>query len=89
MTVKEQRRAHVLMRVLGGAITLKEAAVIMGVSVRHARRLKRALARAGPRGLAHGNRGRVSRRRIPEETRGTVVALYQGRYQGCNHPHFT
>ena len=36
MTVKEQRRAHVLMRVLGGAITLKEAAVIMGVSVRHA-----------------------------------------------------
>ena len=36
MTVKEQRRAHVLMRVLGGAITLKEAAVVMGVSVRHA-----------------------------------------------------
>lgn len=89
MTVKEQRRAQVLMRVLGGAITLKEAAVIMGVSVRHARRLKGALARAGPGGLAHGNRGRVSRRRIPEETRGTVVALYQGRYQGCNHQHFT
>ena len=36
MTVREQRRAHVLMRVLGGAITLKEAAVIMGVSVRRA-----------------------------------------------------
>ena len=89
MTVKEQRRAHVLMRVLGGAITLKEAAVIMGVSVRHARRLKGALARAGPAGLAHGNRGRASRRRIPEETRATVVARYQGRCQGCNHPHCT
>ena len=89
MTVKEQRRAHVLMRALGGAITLKEAAVIMGVSVRHARRLKGALARAGPAGLAHGNRGRVSRRRIPEETRAAVVAHYQGRYQGCNHQHFT
>ena len=36
MTVKEQRRARVLMRVLGGAITLKKAAVIMEVSVRHA-----------------------------------------------------
>jgi len=89
MTVKEQRRAHVLMRALGGATTLKEAAVIMGVSVRHARRLKGALARAGPAGLAHGNRGRVSRRRIPEETRAAVVAHYQGRYQGCNHQHFT
>src|SRR3990167_4091898 len=89
MTVKEQWRAHVLMRALGGAITLKEAAVIMGVSVRHARRLKGALARAGPAGLAHGNRGRGSRRRVPEETRAAVVAHYQGRYQGCNHQHFT
>jgi len=89
MTVKEQRRSQVLMRVQGGAITLKEAAVIMGVSVRHARRLKGVLARLGPAGLAHGNRGRASTRRTAAEVRAAVVRLYQRTYQGCNHQHFT
>jgi hypothetical protein len=35
----------------------------------------------------HGNRGRVSHRRIGEEVRGQVVALACGRYAGCNQHH--
>lgn len=89
MTVKEQRRVHVLMRVLGGVMTLKEAALVLGLSLRHARRLKRALVRAGPAAVAHGNRGRVSPRRTLEAVRQAVVAQYQGPYRGCNHQHFT
>jgi hypothetical protein len=37
MTALEQRRAHVLARVLGGEVKLWEAAVVLGLSVRRSR----------------------------------------------------
>src|SRR6266508_1962613 len=43
ITVREQRRAQILMRTLAGSITLKEATRVMDVSVRPARRLKASL----------------------------------------------
>ena len=89
MTVKEQRRAQVLTRVLEGAITLEEAAVVMGLSLRQARRLKGQLRRSGPGGLVHGNRGRASPRRIEPAIRTRLLALYRGRYAGLNVQHFT
>lgn len=89
MTVKEQRRAQVLTGVAGGAVTLKEAACIMGVSLRQARRLKGALMREGPSALAHGNRGRPSPRRLNPALAQAVVEHYRGRYHGLNHQHFT
>jgi len=89
MTIKEQRRAQILTRVLEGAITLGEAAEVMGLSVRQARRLKGNLHRAGPSGLVHGNRGHPSTQRTAEGTRAAVVAHYQGRYAGTNVQHFT
>jgi transposase len=89
MTVREQRRVQVLTRVLEGAITLWEAAAVMGLSLRQARRLKGELQRTGPSGLVHGNRGRASPRRIEPAVRAAVVAHYRGRYRGANVQHFT
>jgi transposase len=89
MTVREQRRTQLLTRVLEGAITLQEAARVMGLSVRQARRLKGALVETGPSGLAHGNRGKPSPQRTPEATREAVVRHYQETYAGCNVQHFT
>src|SRR3982750_669976 len=89
MTVREQRRTQLLTRVLEGAITLQEAARVMGLSVRQARRLKGALVAAGPSGLAHGNRGKPSRQRTPTTTREAVVRHYRETYSGCNVQHFT
>ena len=89
MTTREQRRAQVLTRVLEGAITLGEAAVVMGLSMRQARRLKKRLHQWGPGGLVHGNRGRVSPRRVEPVTRQAVVGQYRGRYAGANVQHFT
>jgi len=88
MTAREQRRVQVLARVLAGQLTLWEAAVVLGLSVRQARRLKSALVRAGPAAVAHGNRGRPSSRRLSAELRQTVIVLYQGMYGGLNHQHF-
>jgi len=89
MTTKEQRRAQMLTRVLEGAITLGEAAVVMGMSVRHARRLKGALQREGPGGLIHGNRGRASPERTAAAEAEQIVTLYRTRYAGTNVQHFT
>src|SRR5215216_1130110 len=88
MTAREQRRVQVLAQVLTGQLRLWEAAVVLGVSVRQARRLKRALVRAGPAAVAHGNRGRPAARRLPADLRQTVIRLYQGIYAGLNHQHF-
>jgi len=89
MTVREQRRTQLLERVLEGTITLKEAAEVMGISLRHARRLKGALVREGPVGLTHGNRGSHSSRRTSAGLRDTVAEKYRTTYKGCNVQHFT
>jgi hypothetical protein len=89
MSAKEQQRVLALTRVGEGVITLGEAAQLMSISVRHARRLRAALVQVGPKALAHGNRGRPSPRRIAPELGETVVGLYQSRYAGSHLQHFT
>ncbi len=89
MTIREQRRTQMLARVLEGTITLQEAAKVMGISLRQARRLKGALAREGPGGLAHGNRGVASVRRTSPALRDAVAEHYRTTYAGCNVQHFT
>jgi len=41
MSQKERQRYHLLKMVIGGKITLKETGSLMGVSYRHAKRLKK------------------------------------------------
>src|SRR4029453_16294530 len=89
MTVREQRRLQLLTRVVECTMTLTEAAEVMGLSLRQARRLKGGLVRDGAAALVHGNRGTVSRRRTPPEVVRRVVAHYRDTYQGCNVQHFT
>jgi len=89
LTAKEHRRAQVLARVVEGTITLQEAATVLDISLRQARRLKGQLAREGPAGLVHGNRGQPSTRRIAEAIRQRVVERFRTRYHDCNVQHFS
>jgi len=89
ITPAEQRRAQCLMRVMTGQWQLEEAAALLGISNRHARRLLRTYERDGPAGLVHGNRGRSSARRLSDEVRAQVVRLAQDKYAGFNQQHFT
>jgi transposase len=88
MTSRELRRAQVLARVVEGAITLQEAAMVMNLSLRQARRLKGLLAREGPARLAHGNRGQASPRRTDAELVQRVAELFRTTYHDCNVQHF-
>ena len=87
MNEREQQRALVLNRVERGGLTGEEAARLMGLSLRQARRLLAAYRKEGVAALAHGNRGRAPVHRISEDTRNRVVELARGSYEGLNHYH--
>jgi transposase len=89
MTRAEQRRAWVLGRLLGHEMTVAEAAQVLGLSDRSVRRLRARLERDGPGGLVHGNRGRPSRRRLPEAARDRILALATEDYAGINDTHLS
>lgn len=87
MTAREQGRARLLTRVLAGELTMAEACVELGLSERQLWRLRAAFLGAGPAGLVHGNRGRVSPQRIEPERRARILALRE-RYGPINDTHF-
>ena len=89
LTPKEQARLQVLNSLLADQITMDQAAELMGVSPRHARRMLATYRRDGAAGLAHGLRGRKPANAIPEPTRGRVVHLAGTIYQRANHSHLS
>ena len=87
MSHTEQRRTWVLARLLTGELTRTEAAELLGLSERSIRRLRARLGCEGPAGLVHGNRGRVSPRRLPDAVRERILELAADEYAGLNDSH--
>jgi len=87
MSIEEQRRTMVLTRVVAGSVSAAEAAVLLGLSERSVWRLKRRFLADGPAGLAHGNRGRPSARRVGDAERARILELAGGRFAGANDSH--
>ena len=88
LNLKEQKRLLVLNEVSAGRMAGQEAADVLGVSLRHTRRLLAAYRREGATVLAHGNRGKVSHLRTPEAVEEEIVALARGEYHDYNNCHF-
>jgi len=88
ISTKQLQRHHVLRMVLEGRLSLVDAAEQMGVSYRHAKRLKKSFNDEGIDGLAHGNRGRSPVNKIDEQLRSRVLALSLERYADFNDTHF-
>jgi transposase len=88
LTVEEQKRLKVITEIEAGRMTGREAAEMVGLSLRQVRRLIAAYRKEGAAGLAHGNRGRPSPRRTPEEVRRYILKLARGTYHDYNDTHF-
>jgi transposase len=82
MSAQELKRAGVLARVVAETLTLRGAAVLMGVSYRQAKRLLGRYRAQGAAGLRHGSAGRVSNRATLARVRTQVVALVRRKYSG-------
>jgi transposase len=82
---QQEKRLQALARSLAGYATNRETAQLLGLSVRHVRRLKGALARGGPAALVHGNKGRRPTHRLPDDLRARLVELATTTYAGNSH----
>ena len=89
MTPKEQTRLQVLNSLLAEHMTLDQAATVMGVSQRHARRKLTAYRDKGSSSLAHGLRCQRPHNATAETTRDKVLRLARTRYAGTNHTHLS
>jgi transposase len=82
MSRKEFDRGAVFERVRGGALTLKDAAALLRVSYRQAKRLYGRFRTEGPAGLVHRSVGRLSNHACAEGKRERVLALIRAQYGG-------
>lgn len=80
MSQQEQSRSEVIRLYIEGYIKQKEAARRIGLSTRQVRRLAKAYRLRGINALIHGNRGKVSNRKIREETKQQAIALVRQHY---------
>jgi len=86
---KEQKRLMVLNGVEAGEVSGKRASEVLGISLRHVRRIVAAYRKEGAAALAHGNRGRKPPHTLDAGMKKRVLELAQSIYAGCNNQHFT
>lgn len=87
LSAKEARRVYVMEQVALGNLTASQAATVLGLSVRHVRRLKGEMEKHGVASLAHKNRGREPSNKIPEPIRQQIVELATGLCKGASCQH--
>src|SRR6266566_3704650 len=82
MSSSELRRVEVLARVKSKELGLRDAAALLEVSYRHAKRLWRRYGKQGAGGLKHRSAGKVSNRAKPEKFRNKVLQKVRAKYSG-------
>ncbi len=87
MSQKELQRVSVISACIKGDMACARAAVLLCLSVRQIKRLKKRMREDGEAALAHANRGRPSPRRLPEAVRQRIVQLARTTYVGFNDHH--
>jgi transposase len=82
MSVRELKRHEMMGRVSRNEIGLRDAAELMQVSYRQAKRIWKRYRREGAPGLVHRSAGRPSSRSKPKELRERALALIAQKYSG-------
>jgi len=89
LTTNELKRAMVMDKWIAGHISESDVVRVLGISTRHAYRLKAKYRQGGAQALAHQNRGQKPSHALADELKQRVQQLYRERYTGCNCTHFT
>lgn len=88
MSSRELNRGEVMGRVGSGDLKLNDAAGMLELSYRPAKRLWRRYGQVGSKGLKHGNAGRPSNRSQPLRLRRRVLNLIRKKYSGSEEARF-
>lgn len=83
MSTRELRRVEVLARVKSKTLKVTDAASLVGVSYRQAKRLWKRYREEGPAGLKHRGAGRSSNRAHEEKFRQRVLRRVRDKYSGA------
>lgn len=89
LTMKEQQRYEVIRDSLRKLIKVKEASLLLNISLRQIYRLRKRVKEEGIKGVMHHLKDKVSSKRIPEKTKVKIKELYKEKYFGFNLSHFT
>jgi transposase-like protein len=88
MSSRELERVEVMGRLASGDLKLSDAAVMLELSYRQAKRLWRRYRQVGSKGLQHRNAGRQSNHSKPLKLRRRVLNLIKKKYSGCEKERF-
>jgi transposase len=80
LTEEELFRFETIAKLIGGAISVKQAREQLGLSARQVKRLKRRVADHGADGVVHGLRGKASNRRTAQATIDEASELLAEKY---------
>jgi len=80
MSQKDLNKYDVIKRAVRKEITAEKAGELLNLCLRQIYRLKAVVKKKGAAGLIHGNRGRVSNRRMSESERQRIISLLHSRY---------
>lgn len=80
MSLKETNRISIMEKILKKEIKQKKAALILNLSTRQIRRLKKQYKRNGAAGLIHKHRGQESNNKIPSEEINRTMQIIKERY---------
>lgn len=86
LTRDENRRLLILSKIQEGIYTVREAAGLLGLSLRQSKRLLARFRQEGAAALAHGNRGRKPKHALPQSVQERVLDLAQTTYRGGELP---
>jgi transposase len=89
MSGKEAPRPGILRAASAGAITNRQAAEALRLTIRHVQRLKVRFRADGLRGLVHRGRGQPSPRRLADPVRAQIERLMLTGYDRVNDVHLT
>ena len=88
LTMNEQRVATVLQQLIDGKATNKDAARVLGLSVRQVQRKKKRYLAFGISSVPHKSRGKPTSRGYSLEFKENIVDIYKKDYLGWNFSHF-
>lgn len=87
LTMKDKNTIEGIQAVMDGRILVKEAALVLGRSVRQIYRMLKKLRDEGLEGLIHKNRGKTSPRKTKAKVCRKILTLVRGRYKDINDCH--
>lgn len=84
MTEKETRRYEIIKDLIAKKIDGSEAAIMMNLSVRQVKRIKKKIKESGIKGIMHGNRGKESHNKTDPDIIAKAIDHLYDRYQDFN-----